>query len=136
MHGFAESLHGIPRERVISSTVSYAYELRDGVGTIVQRGELDVVDDGPGKPIQIWSVAGRRPILAAGNSNGDVPMLKFTDGLSSPVLRLLLLHDDAEREFAYTAGAERALETARAEGWTIVSVRDDWLQVFPDPVGG
>jgi phosphoserine phosphatase len=136
LRGIAEQLYGLPRERVIGSTVAYAYELRDGVGTIVQRGELDVVDDGPGKPIQIWDVVGRRPILAVGNSNGDLPMLQYAGGPAAPGLRLLLLHDDAEREFAYVAGAERALETARGEGWTIVSMRDDWRQVFPDPAGG
>ncbi|NTU82787.1 MAG: haloacid dehalogenase-like hydrolase [Chloroflexales bacterium] len=136
LRGIAEKLYGIPRERVIGSTVAYAYELRDGVGTIVQRGELDVVDDGPGKPIQIWDVVGRRPLLAVGNSNGDLPMLQYAGGLSLPALRLLLLHDDAEREFAYTAGAERALEAARTQSWTIVSMRDDWRQVFPDVGGG
>ena len=134
LRGIAEPLYCIPRERVIGSTVAYAFELRDGVGTIVQRGELDVVDDGPGKPIQIWDVVGRRPILAVGNSNGDLPMLQYAGGLSLPALRVLLLHDDAEREFAYTAGAERALEAARAESWTIISMRDDWRQVFPDLV--
>lgn len=135
LRGIAEPLYGIPRERVIGSTVAYTYELRDGVGTIVQRGELDVVDDGPGKPIQIWDVVGRRPILAAGNSNGDLPMLQYAGDRALPALRLLLLHDDAEREFAYTAGAERALEAARAEGWTVVSMRDDWRRVFPDDGG-
>jgi hypothetical protein len=73
---------------------------------------------------------------AGPNSNGDLPMLQFTGGPSLPALRLLLLHDDAEREFAYVAGAERALETARAQGWTVLSMRDDWRQVFPDPIGG
>lgn len=135
MRGFAEQLYAIPRERVIGSTVAYAFELRDGVGTIVQRAELDVIDDGPAKPIQIWDVVGRRPILAAGNSNGDLPMLQYAGDVSLPALRLLLLHDDAAREFAYTAGAERALEQARADSWTIVSMRDDWRQVFPDFIG-
>jgi len=132
MRGISGSLYGIPRERVIGSTVAFAYEVRDGVGTIVQQSELDVLDDGPAKPVQIWSVAARRPIFAAGNSNGDVPMLQFTGGPSRPALRLLLLHDDADREFAYVAGAERALKTARAQGWTVLSMRDDWRQVLPD----
>jgi hypothetical protein len=67
-----------------------------------------------------------------GNSNGDVPMLRWAGGESRSTLRLLVLHDDAEREFDYTAGAEQALETAKAEGWTVVSVRDDWAAVFAD----
>ena len=60
----------------------------DASGEILQKAELDVVDDGPGKPIQIWNVIGRRPILAAGNSNGDLQMMKFAGGPSSPALRL------------------------------------------------
>ena len=82
-------------------------------------------DDGPVKPVRIWSRIGRRPIVAGGNSNGDMPMLRFAGG-ARPALRLLVLHDDAEREFDYTAGAETALERAAADGWTVVSMKDDW----------
>ena len=62
--------------------------------------------------MRIWSRIGRRPILSAGNSNGDDEMLQYSGGPARPSLRLLVLHDDAEREFDYTAGAERALEHA------------------------
>ena len=72
----------------------------------------DYLDDGPEKPIRIWSRTGRRPLLAAGNSNGDIPMLDFTQHPDKPSLRLLVLHDDADREFDYTTGAEQALERA------------------------
>ena len=72
----------------------------------------DFFDDGPVKPVRIWSRIGKRPILAAGNSNGDIPMLRYAGGKGRPALRLLLLHDDDEREFAYTAGAETSLQTA------------------------
>jgi len=76
-------------------------------------------DDGPQKPIRIWSRAGRRPLLAAGNSNGDIPMLEFTRHPDKSSLRLLVLHDDAAREFAYTSGAEQALDGAGKHGWTV-----------------
>jgi len=82
------------------------------------------------KPIRIWSRIGRRPLLAAGNSNGDVPMLHYTQHDEKPSLRLLVLHDDGVREFEYTAGAEQALEQADLAGWTIVSIKDDWATVF------
>lgn len=82
--------------------------------------------------MRIWSRIGRRPIVAAGNSNGDVPMLRFAGGKGRPALRLLVLHDDSDREFDYVKGAERALEQARSDGWTVVSVRDDWATVFGD----
>jgi hypothetical protein len=80
--------------------------------------------------VRIWSRIGRRPIIAAGNSNGDIPTLQFAGGRERPALRLLVLHDDAEREFDYTAGAETALDRAKAQGWTVVSVKDDWNTVF------
>jgi hypothetical protein len=90
----------------------------------------DVFDDGQIKPVRIWSRVGRRPILAAGNSNGDVPMLRYAGGRGRPALRLLVLHDDADREFDYTAGAEQSLEQAAKERWTVVSVDKDWGTVF------
>jgi hypothetical protein len=71
-----------------------------------------------------------RTLLAAGNSNGDIPMLDFTQHPGKPSLRLLVLHDDGQREFAYTSGAEQALERAGKNGWTIVSIKNDWATVF------
>ena len=91
---------------------------------------MDYLDDGPQKPIRIWSRTGRRPLLAAGNSNGDIPMLDFTQHDDKPFLRLLVLHDDAEREFDYTSGAEQALERAKISGWTVVSAKHDWAKIF------
>jgi len=133
IRGFAHDLYGVPRERVIGSTVAYRYVEDEGTSDIVQRAELSVIDDGPGKPIQIWNVIGRRPILTAGNSNGDLPMMNFTGGPSLPALRLLVLHDDAEREFDYVAGAEQVLEKAKTNGWTIISMKNDFEVIFPVP---
>ena len=134
MRSFAQALYGISRERVIGSAVAYRFvESADG-GQIVQKAELDVVNDGPGKPIQIWNVIGRRPILAAGNSNGDLEMLAFAGGPSLPALRLLVVHDDRDREFDYVAGAEKVLDAVQHRGWTAVRIQSDWKQVFP-PAG-
>lgn len=130
MRGLSEDLYGIPRERVIGSTVAYRYIEDEHGGAIVQRADLDVINDGPDKAVQIWSMAGRRPILAAGNSNGDLAMLGFAGGPSLPALRLLIVHDDGEREFEYSVGAEKALSTAQSRGWTAVSMQRDWRQVF------
>lgn len=132
MRGFSEGLYGIPRERVIGSTLAYRYHVDEsGADMILQRAELDVIDDGPGKPLQIWNIIGRRPILAAGNSNGDLQMLNFAGGTSLPALRLLVVHDDQQREFDYRAGAEQALEAADRNDWTAISIRNDWKKVFP-----
>ena len=90
-----------------------------------------MINDGQDKAIQIWSVTGRRPILAAGNSNGDLQMLTFAGGPSVPALRLLVVHDDAEREFDYMAGAEKVLDAAQTHDWTAISMKRDWRRVFP-----
>ena len=132
MRPISEEVYGIPRDRVIGSSTALDYTSDDRGGTITRKPEADVLDDGPQKPVRIWSRIGRRPILAAGNSNGDVQMLDFTQHADKPFLRLLVLHDDAEREFAYTAGAEDSLERARAEGWTVISIENDWSTVFAD----
>jgi phosphoserine phosphatase len=130
MRPVTQAVYNIPAERVIGSSNALRYTPDDQGGTIIYLSEPDVFDDGPVKPVRIWSRVGRRPILAAGNSNGDIPMLQFAGGPSRPGLRLLVLHDDPEREFDYVAGAERSLEQAQAQGWTVVSIRRDWATVF------
>ncbi len=129
MRPFAEDLYGIPPERVIGSSNALQYD--DETASLAYLGKPDVFDDGPEKPVRIWSRTGRRPLVAGGNSNGDVPMLRFAGG-DNLALRLLVLHDDPEREFDYTTGAETALQRADEEDWTVISVRDDWSTVFHD----
>jgi phosphoserine phosphatase len=130
MRPVSQEVYGIPRDRVIGSTATFEYTSDDRGGTITHKAEADVLDDGPQKPIRIWSRTGRRPLIAGGNSNGDIPMLDFTQHPGKPSLRLLVLHDDGQREFAYTSGAEQALERAGSSGWTIVSIKNDWATVF------
>jgi phosphoserine phosphatase len=130
MRPISQEVYGVPRQRVIGSSTSLAYEQDGHGGRIVRKPELDVLDDGPAKPVRIWSRVGRRPLLAAGNSNGDLPMLQFAERAGRPGLRLLVLHDDPAREFDYTTGAEQALQVARSNGWTVVSINGDWAAVF------
>ena len=111
MRPISDELYGIPRDRVIGSSTALDYVGDDNGGAIIRKPEADVLDDGPQKPVRIWSRVGRRPLLAAGNSNGDIQMLDFAQHATKPTLRLLVLHDDAEREFDYTAGCR---ESARA----------------------
>jgi phosphoserine phosphatase len=130
MRPISQELYGVPRERVIGSATALAYTNDDRGGTITHTPAPDYLDDGPEKPIRIWSRTGRRPLVAAGNTNGDIPMLAFSQHEERQSLRLLVRHDDAEREFAYTAGAEQALEEADNDRWTVVSVSNDWATVF------
>jgi phosphoglycolate phosphatase-like HAD superfamily hydrolase len=129
MRPVTSTIYGIPPERVVGSSLGLKFDGADDHGDLLIQPALDVFDDGPEKPVRIWNRIGRRPILAAGNSNGDHEMLAYSGTPTTPSLRLLVLHDDAEREFAYTAGAERVLEHAGQYGWTVVSVKNDWRTV-------
>jgi hypothetical protein len=130
MRPITQEMYGIPRDRVIGSATTFAYTSNETGGTLTHGAGLDYLDDGPQKPIRIWSRTGRRPRLAAGNSNGDIQMLEFTHHQDEPLLRLLVLHDDDQRGFAYTSGAEQALETAEASDRTVVSMKNDWATIF------
>ncbi len=132
MRGFAADVYSLSPERIIGSSTELAYVAGDGGGSLVYQAAPDVFDDGPAKPVRIWSRLGRRPLIAGGNSNGDLPMLRFAGTPSRSALRLLVLHDDPDREFDYVKGAEKALDAARTEGWTVISVKDDWATVFAD----
>ena len=131
MRVVTDELYGVAAERVVGSTNALCYKEDGDCGTLAYLAKPDVFDDGPVKPVRIWSRIGRRPILAAGNSNGDIQMLEFTGGKGRPALRLLVLHDDKAREFDYVGGAEKSLDLAKAKGWTLVSVKNDWNTVFP-----
>jgi hypothetical protein len=126
----AGDIYGIPQERVIGSSTSVAFREQGDGGDLLHQAKLDVFDDGVAKPTRIWSRIGKRPILAAGNSNGDIPMLQFVNKPPRPALRLLVLHDDAAREFDYVSGAEKSLALAKQYGWTVVSMKNDWKTVF------
>ncbi|TCN31699.1 phosphoserine phosphatase [Kribbella orskensis] len=132
MRPVTSEIYGIPAERVIGSSAGLRYQEDDSGGSLVYQAEMDVFDDGPMKPVRIWSRTGQRPVIAGGNSNGDIPMLQYAGLPSRPGLRMLILHDDEEREFSYTSGAETSLERARAQDWTVVSVKNDWATVFAE----
>ena len=132
MRPVTEEIYGIPAEHVIGSSNALRYLEDEHGGTVTYAGEMDAFDDGPVKPVRIWSRIGQRPVIAGGNSNGDIPMLRYAGGKDRPALRLLVLHDDDEREFGYTAGAETSLELAEKHNWTVVSVKNDWVTVFSE----
>ncbi len=132
MRGMAQDLYRIPPERIIGSTQALSYEESDDGVDVLYKSEVEIFDDGPAKPTRIWSRIGRRPVIAAGNSNGDIPMLRFARVGTRPALRLLVLHDDANREFDDRKGAEQALARAAEKGWTTISIKNDWIRVFAD----
>jgi hypothetical protein len=126
MRPITGSMYGIPPERVVGSSVGLIYQN----GQVSTTSEPEFLDDGPIKPVRIWSRIGRRPIFAAGNSNGDIEMLQFSQAGPLPSLQLMVLHDDADREFDYVTGAEKALDLAKTHGWVVPSMKNDWTTVF------
>ena len=130
MRPMTEEYYGLPPERIVGSAYGLTY---DASSHEVRYGtSLSFFDDGPEKPERIWSRIGRRPLLAAGNSNGDMPMLDFTRA-GRTGLALLVDHDDdtGRGDTPYETGAEGARASASERGYTVVSVKDDWECVFP-----
>jgi haloacid dehalogenase-like hydrolase len=136
MRSWTERVYGIPPEQVVGSTGKLKYELRDGKPTLMRLPGIDLIDDGPGKPVGIQTHIGRRPIAAFGNSDGDLQMLQYTAAGGGPRLLLIVHHDDAEREYTYDRKSsigrlDRALVEANAKGWTVASMKSDWKKIFP-----
>ncbi|WP_194421983.1 HAD family hydrolase [Microbacterium abyssi] len=132
MRPMTEANYGIPPERVIGSAYGLTYD--EDAAEVRYAASLTFFDDGAQKPIRIWSRIGRRPLFAAGNSNGDMEMMDFARRGPRAGLALLIHHDDdaARGDTPYDSGAEKALGAASERGYTVVSVRDDWASVFPD----
>ena len=127
MRPVTTQMYGIPPERVIGSSVGLDFT----DGHLVTTCATGVPQRRPGQGrCASGAASGRRPIFAAGNSNGDIEMLQFADASPGPSMSMLVLHDDADREFDYTAGAERALDLAADAGWAVASMRDDWATVI------
>jgi phosphoglycolate phosphatase-like HAD superfamily hydrolase len=136
MRPWVERVYGIPPEQVVGSRGKLKLEVRDEKPVILKLPDIDLVDDGPGKPIGIQQQIGRRPVMAFGNSDGDLQMLQWTMAGSGPRFALYVHHTDAEREWAYDHPSsigqlEKGLAAAQAGGWTVVDMKQDWKRVFP-----
>ena len=136
MRPWTEAVYGIPPEQVVGSSGKLRFELRDDKPVLVKLPEIEFVDDGPGKPAGIRRFIGRRPVLAVGNSDGDLQMLQWTTAGAGPRLGLIVHHTDAGREWAYDRDSrvgrlDKALDLAPAEGWVVVDMKNDWQVIFP-----
>jgi len=142
MRPWANQTYGIPPEQVIGSSIKTKFEMRDGKPVLVRLPELNFNDDRGDKPVGINQHVGRRPIAALGNSSGDKEMLEYTQGGDGARFELLVLHDDAKREYAYGPALglpepklgtfpQALYDEAKQSGWTIVSMKNDWSHVFP-----
>lgn len=140
MRVWAERAYGIPPEQVIGSSGVAQFRL-DAAGnpSLLKTAKVQFVDDGPGKPVGINMMIGRRPILAFGNSDGDHQMLQWTMAGSGARFAGIVHHTDAEREYAYDRPSkigqlDKAWDDAKAKGWTVVDMKQDWRTVFPKTI--
>jgi phosphoserine phosphatase len=135
MRAFSEASYGVPCAQVIGSTVKTRFEIKDGRGELMKLAEINNFNDREAKVSNIGLHIGRRPILAFGNSDGDLAMLRYAKTGTGRRLALLLHHDDAEREFAYDRDFQisplaEALDNAGSFGFEVVSMKQHWRRVF------
>jgi phosphoserine phosphatase len=135
MRPWVEQAYGIPPEQVVGSTIKTKFEMRDGKPVILRLREIDFIDDKEGKPVAINKFIGRRPILAFGNSDGDLQMLQWTAAGSGARFMGIVHHTDAGREWAYDRKSsvgrlDKALDEAQAKGWTVVDMMREWKIIF------
>jgi phosphoglycolate phosphatase-like HAD superfamily hydrolase len=143
VRAYAEKTYGIPPEQVVGTAgeTKYGYD-KDGRPQLTKEPKLILNDNLGGKPEGIHLMIGRRPFAAFGNSTGDREMLEYTTAGSGQRLGMLVLHDDAKREYAY--GPARGLpdsrvgtftqgldDEAKKRGWFVISMKDDWKHIFP-----
>jgi phosphoglycolate phosphatase-like HAD superfamily hydrolase len=139
MRPWVPSVYGIPPEQVVgSSGVTQFRLLKDGKSEMFKTAKVDFIDDGPGKPVGINRNIGRRPIISFGNSDGDLQMLQYVSSGAGARLALYVHHDDAEREYAYDRKSQigkldKGLDEAKAKGWPLISMKNDWKTIFPLP---
>ena len=137
MRPWTEAVYGIPPEQVVGSSIVTKFEMRDGKPVLVREAKINFIDDKEGKPVAINQHIGRRPILAFGNSDGDLQMLQWTT-LAGEGKRFagIVHHTDGEREFAYGKDShvgrlDKAMDEAGKNGWTVVDMKKDWNRIYP-----
>jgi phosphoserine phosphatase len=133
---WAQSTYGIPPEQVVGSSLKGKFEMKDGRATVTHLPEINFVNDKAGKPVAIDLHIGRRPVMAFGNSDGDLEMLQWTSSGQGARFGLIVHHTDNVREVAYDRDSSIgklnvALDQANQYGWTVVDMKSDWRTVFP-----
>lgn len=137
MRVFSEQAYDIPPEQVVGSASATKFQMgADGKPVLIKQAQIEFVDDGPGKPSGINRFIGRRPIVAFGNSDGDLQMLQWTAAGSGARFLALIHHTDGEREYAYDRRSpvgrlDKALDEADARDWIVVDMKRDWRTIFP-----
>ena len=137
MRAWAEDVYGIPKQNIIGSRFKLQFEYYDGDMVINRLPELELNNDKEGKPVSIQQHIGKKPIFAAGNSDGDLQMLQWSSSSPYKTLQLYVHHTDSVREWAYDRGShigrlEKGLDEALQKGWTIADMEKDWKVIYPE----
>ncbi|MFO1152709.1 MAG: HAD family hydrolase [Rhodospirillales bacterium] len=138
---FSDEVYGVPVEQVVGSSIVTRYDFNDGKPRLMREPRIFFINDKAGKPVGINLFIGKRPTAAFGNSDGDREMLEWTGAGDGAQLMMLVLHDDAEREYAYGPAAglpetkvgifsQSLMDEAKQRGWTVISMKNDWKRVF------
>jgi len=132
MRAWAEKTYGILPQQVVGSSLKVKY---DSTG-IVRLPEFAFLDDGPGKPVGIYQHIGKKPVFAAGNSDGDYQMLQWTSTNTAPHMEIIVHHTDSTREWKYDRGSpigklEKGIDDAPKYGWVLVDMKQDWKRIYP-----
>lgn len=138
MRPWTDRVYGIPPQQVVGSSVVTRFEQHEKGPILMRLAEIDFIDDKAGKPVGINKFIGRRPILAFGNSDGDLQMLEWTAAGSGARFMGLVHHTDDTREWKYDRDShigllDAALDEGHTRAWTVVDMKRDWNQIFPSP---
>ncbi|GLT13695.1 HAD family hydrolase [Vibrio algivorus] len=136
MRAWAPEAYNIPKEQIFGSSLKTEYKIVDGKPVIMRLPEIGVNNDKAQKPSTIQTYIGKKPVIAGGNSDGDLEMLQWTKSSSHPTLAILVHHTDDKREWAYDKDSsvghlEKAMILAEKDKWNVVDMKKDWNQIFP-----
>jgi phosphoglycolate phosphatase-like HAD superfamily hydrolase len=140
---FSEPVYDVPVEQVVGSSIVTKYDEQDGKPVLMREPKVFFIDDKDGKAIGINLFIGKRPYAAFGNSGGDREMLAWTGAGAGARLKMLVLHDDAEREYAYGPAdglpdtkvgtfSQALMDEAKQRGWVVISMKNDWKTIFAE----
>lgn len=135
MRPVISELYNIPNQQIIGSTLKTEFDYNDGNPVIRKLPKMDFINDKEGKPANINKIIGKKPVFAAGNSDGDLAMLQWTASNSHKSFNLYVHHTDSIREWTYDRKShigrlDKGLDQARADGWLIVDMKNDWNTMF------
>lgn len=135
MRAWAPEVYGIPSEQIIGSSLKSEFVKSDTGVAVVKKPQLDYFDDKEAKPVAIQKHIGKTPVIAVGNSDGDLAMLQFSAGNKLPNLQIYIHHTDDKREYQYDRESsvgrlDKGLDEAESKGWIVVDMKNDWKKIW------